>query len=370
MFLLNLPVKVLTITLFLSNIRAVPPPLPEQTSTLKYAPLLNDDGLKHAWQGWEPIDLDSSKLEDYVKEQHDEMHEQSWKGDFKEIDMPCCIASLHIPKEGVYSVSDYGQQPLATPPQLHPQTSTILNDNALRLGTLAGSCAEIKALDAYHRRFPDKPIPPGSCIAIWGRRNLCQAPKLLKTCSQHCKKILQAKGIKCQDQTKKVTGKPRSPNVSSSQRVQVSQGSGGMSSAAASPSMKSVSWSAKSGYWPNPESPRTGQKHGRISNIYKADANAEPPEQDPGAAQPKRGKKRKDLTESNGVKKNKFASGIAAGTISSFKTIVGATRSPVGPGSDSKTSQKHRSLNEIYKADDVAKILHEDLPQIQNMGQG
>jgi len=83
MFQWEIPVKFFLVLLFLSRIGAMLPPRPPKTApTLKYKPSLNDDGLRHAWRGWEPVDLDPSELEGYAKKKHDEMHEQSWKGGF------------------------------------------------------------------------------------------------------------------------------------------------------------------------------------------------------------------------------------------------------------------------------------------------
>lgn len=339
MFLLNLRLKSLVVLLFCSIVGAVPPPPPpappENTPTLKYAPSLNDDGVKHAWRGWDPVDLDPSKLESYAKKQHDKMHEQ----------------------------------PLATAPELHPQSHATLNENSLRLGTIAGSYAEIQARDTSHTKLPDKPISPGTCIAICGRRILCQAPELLKTCSQWCKKFLQGEGINCQEPTKRATGKPRGANRSTPQRIRKTQGADGTSTAAASSSRKEITWAARLRYWRNSESLRDGQKMGKISNIYKADANAGSPEQDPKVPQPKRGQKRKGAIKSEISKKSKGDSGSQAAVLLSLKTDGRARRVPIDkpwPGQAPKSSnrrQKHRKFSEIYKTDDVAQILFQDLPQ-------
>jgi len=108
---------------------------------------------------------------------------------------------------------------------------------------------------------------------------------------------------------------------------------------------------------------------GKISNIYKADANAGSPEQDPKVPQPKRGQKRKGAIKSEISKKSKGDSGSQAAVLLSLKTDGRARRVPIDqpwPGQAPKSSnrrQKHRTFSEIYKTDDVAQILFQDLPQ-------
>jgi hypothetical protein len=346
--------KYFPMLLFLFSIGAMSQPPPETRPALKYKPSLNDDGLRHAWRGWEPVDLDSSNLEGYAKKKHDEMHEQSWKGGFREVDMPCCMASLHIPKEGVYSASDYGhysQRPLGTPPQLHPNTKAILYDNSLRLNDHAGSCAEIQALDAYHRKFPDKPIPAGTCIAIWGRRNMCHAPKLQTACGRNCKKILQATGIKCLDKPKKVKiAKPRRRKQSKPMRAQLDQGAAGMPAGAGPATMPTAhSFGRKL---------RAGRKTRKFNYIDNADTEAQPQTQGLGGPNPKRGKANGGVLQSTSSEDSK-------GTGGTSPTAGGAAaHSFPGPDPDrQRPDQKYRTLGEIYRSDEVAEILLQDLPQ-------
>ena len=270
MFQLNIRVKLFVILLFLLTIDAPPPlpPPPGNPPTLRYAPSLDDEGLRDGWRGWDPVDLRPSKLEDYVKKQSKEMHDQNWKGVSKPINMPHCIASLYIPKEGVYSVSDYRGRPFAKASELHQPTHAIFMENSLRLGSHSGRCAEIQALDAYHAKFPEKNIPPGACIAIWSDRDICRAPKLMRACSKNCNTILQANRIKHLIPPKKAARKPDGPNASSLLQVKESQSAGEKSTAAASSSKRPKFRSVSTSYWPDPNSPRAGQKWSKFSDVY------------------------------------------------------------------------------------------------------
>lgn len=275
--------------------------------------------------------------------------------------MPCCMALLHILKEGVNSASDYGhysQRPLGTPPQLHPNTKAIPYDNSLRLNDHAGSSAEIQALDAYHRKFPDKPIPAGTCIAIWGRRNMCHAPKLQTACGRNCKKILQAIGIKCLDKPKKVkVAKPTRRKQSKPMRAQLSQGAAGMPAGAGSvtkPAAHSLAHKLK-----------PGRKARKIKDTDKADTDAQPQTQGLGGPSPKRGKANSGVQQSTSSEDSKGTGGIPPTAVLQEEPAGGAAAHCFpGPDPDrQRPDQKYRTLGEIYRSDEVAEILLQDLPQ-------
>lgn len=222
-------IKLLAVLWLISNSSAVPSP------PLTYRPWLFDDGPRHAWHAWDPVDLDPSSLKDYVKMAHAEMYEQAAKDSFTEVDMPCCIASLLIPKKGVYTASDYGRLPAGTVDELlHPQTQALLKSKPLKPGSHGGTYAEIQALDAVHRRFPGESLPAGSCIAIYSSRKSCICPKVLQTCTENCRKILKTKGIECFGDEKKATGKAKSPQEPNPKRVKHDPNEGWPSMAAVS----------------------------------------------------------------------------------------------------------------------------------------
>jgi len=272
--------------------------------------------------------------------------------------MPYCMASLRIPKEGVYSASDHGQRPLGTPPQLHPNTKAILCDNSLRLDHHAGSCAEIQALDAYHRKFPDKPIPAGTCIAIWGRGNMCQAPKLQTTCGRNCKKILQAKGIKCLGKAKKQKiAKPRRRKQSKPMRAQLSQGAGEIH-AGAGPLTGAAARSFVNKL-------RTGHKGRKINDIDKAGAGAQSQRQDLGGPSPDRRKENSGVLSSTSSEDSQGTGGTSPTVPSPDEAGAGAAAAHSVPGPDpdrQRPRQNYRTLGEIYTSDEVAQILRQDLP--------